>query len=189
MNTFNKIMISVENARKVQEHRYFISNSELNKTIYDKTITLLGFAYKNNSNEALLLFDDETFEYEYTTQNLVDTVCFNNNMIFKLTDVSNSKTYTAIHNHPTDASFSIGDLNQLMIYKKMSTLVLITNSCKYSAILYKTTRLTNIIQYKIISKVLEVLLKYKIVSYHRDATKLIRKLQQYGLEYMYFQNY
>lgn len=181
--------IEVENVRKIQKHRYFSDDNKFNTQLYNKTIILLSEAYKNNSAETLLLMDNNTFNYRCTSQGNSDTVMFDDKMLEALLDINNVSTFTAIHNHPNDGGFSLGDLKQLLIYKKINTLVLITNSCKHSAFLYKTYKLNNNIQGKIITKILNFMIDKDIVNIHHSALRLIQYMQRLGLIYLYYINY
>ena len=177
--------ITLDNIKKIQKHRYFDGNdtysNKLNNKLYLMTKLLMRQAYLNSGKEVLLLMNNRSYTYKITN-GTVDSVALSDKML-KWMEKSKS-TFTAFHNHPDDTSFSLDDLEQLILHSKLQLLILCTNSCKYCAGLYKSRQLSQ----KETQAILYYIAKYKErykVDGHRDALPLIEKLTKQGILYFY----
>lgn len=183
------VAITDDNIQKIPKHRYFSDNTNnINDELYNKTIILMTVAQKKaNGNETLLLMRNSDFLYEVTSQHNVAEVSFNQKMLNALY-TNNAETYTAFHNHPDDGPFSLGDVKQILEYDKLVLLVLCTNSCKYSAALYKTNNSKQQINH-ILARIMQIAFSKNILNMHMDAKKLIKWLVPLGFEYREYRNY
>ena len=177
--------ILLQNILKIECHRYFDNSwrdyNKINKKIRTKTIINMLSAYLHRGKEVLLLMDNGSFKHKMNVGNY-ENVTISNEMK-RFMNNSNS-TFTAFHNHPKEGSFSLGDLEQIIIYDKIQLLVLCTNSCRYCAALYKPRSFTE----KEIKAILTLFDSFKEknnVDGHCNAKYFIQQLQEKGRLFYY----
>lgn len=176
----NKIKLA--NILKLPCDNYFGNN--LDKQIQLKMKIVLINALLHKSTESLLLINCNTYRYLITTNNNPDEVSFSTKMLEKLRDTQDNNLYIAIHNHPYDNTFSLDDLTQLMRYRKLKAVMLITNTCRYSAGLLKENLTIN--ERKQIIDDIEQYKKEYNVDGHASALDIIQKFGVNKLKYVYY---
>lgn len=193
--------ITKENVKKIPKHRYFdttcsdineaTKNKELNAEYNECIMRNLLLAYKNNNTEALILMNNNTYQkWPNCNQDNIN-VYLSDAMVNELSRMDNCDTFTAFHNHTTDNSFSIKDIITFLDYGKMDTLVLVTNSCKYIAIMRKPYNIGNTgkILLSCMKKIIEFMIKKQVITGHESAVPLFPVLEHCNFWYKVYTNY
>lgn len=175
-------IIIPENIKKIKRHRYFDKLNKINKLLYTNTIecmqtSMIYCKYK----EVLILID------YFNTKKLINYGSYNNVDITKemnsvLQDMHNVN-FIAIHNHPTDNNFSLQDIKTFLSKRNINLMIVVTNTCKYQAALYKTKTLNR-------NELLR--LKFELNKVDRNSFNIyniINTLYKCGIQYKEFKNY
>lgn len=197
----NAVKILRSNFDKIPKHRYFDTtnccvtdiqkNRELNRE-YDLCIKVtLLLAHKNNDTEALILLNNNTYNKYQSCNNDYMNVGLSPEMIKLLSRVDTDETYTAFHNHTTDNTFSIKDIICMLSYERINSIVVVTNSCKYIAIMTKPNSLSNTskLLIKCTEKIIQFLMDSHVITGHERANyifPILKKCQFYYKEYTNF---
>lgn len=181
-----KDVIKKENIRNIPFVN-FTNDTKVDKQIHKKVKTLLYNAIKNKYTETLLLMDYNNFKYLLTTDNNYNSVAFSDKMKAKISNqVLDNKIYIAIHNHPIDSGFSLDDLEQLLKYRKVFIVILVTNSCRYQAAMIKNMNLSDIEYINMLNR-LDQYKKTNNVNGNYPAIDLIEEFcNEIKIFYIYF---
>lgn len=181
-------IITKDNVKKIKVHNYFdtLTDDNINKAIYLVTIELLKKAFKNGGAESVALLNNQTFNYDVCSQGSFTNVEFNTDMINELLN-NKSNTFTTIHNHPNGGTFSIMDINQFLIYDKITCMIVIENNCSRSYAIFKTDKIHSRIIFDIIKKLTNIVSNSD--KSHNNADNIINNLVKLGIIYKVYINY
>lgn len=145
---------------------------------------MLAKQYLNK--EVICLMDNNNLNnIGFNTSYSTNEVRMSDNMIRAL--LYGNTTFTAIHNHVDDNTFSLIDVVTFLTYAKLTTMIICTNSCKYSAACYKNKRIPNLIIH--INQVINFMISKGVVDGHKSGLSLIKILSKLGILYVEYINY
>ena len=138
-------------------------------------VTLL-LAHKNNDTEALILLNNNTYNKYQSCNNDYMNVGLSPEMIKLLSRVD---------------TFSIKDIICMLSYERINSIVVVTNSCKYIAIMTKPNSLSNTskLLIKCTEKIIQFLMDSHVITGHERANyifPILKKCQFYYKEYTNF---
>lgn len=129
--------ITLENMSKIKENSFY-SNEIIDRGIFNLTLEILHEqATKVNNAEVLGLYQTVTRSIKTFTQgqyNVIDTTEQGAAQYILQQPVNQ---LIAMHNHPNDQYFSVGDVGFCVGYPQIMGQMIVTNNCKYQALMKK----------------------------------------------------
>ena len=176
--------INLLNIIQLKRYEFFDKSTNnykwLNRVIRRKIQILLINAYLNNSNEVLMLIDNNfthilSSDLSYTHVKLSDEM---------IQSLKQGGEFIAIHNHPSLGNFSLNDIITFIDIINIQYLFVVTNDCKHIAAIRKVDNISGYTELKIINGIKKYMQIYKLNGYE-SAIEIIKHLCDKGyIDYM-----
>lgn len=129
--------ITLENMQKIKENSFY-SDDGLNKDIVRLALKVLtGQATRVNNAEVLGLYQKINHTIRLFTQGQYESIHTAKQGALQYMEQQPADQLIAMHNHPNDQYFSVGDVGFWIKYPQITEQFIVTNSCKYQQMLKK----------------------------------------------------
>lgn len=180
--------VAERNILRIKRHKYLDSDITWNDNMFRYIVMTMTMAQHAGGCECLVMVSNTSYAYEATTQMDPKHVSMTYQMQIALSSTEFNDTYTIIHNHPTDDTFSFEDIQSFIDQPRLTRALVCTNSCKYIGLMYKVSLARG---FK--AKLLRVLITaFKSVSKHGrtiDTHLILNILHRFGVLYREYANY
>jgi hypothetical protein len=163
---------------KIRRHKFFediMFCDEINKRFQSKIKILMLHAKINGGAEVMMLINNNSMEHMMASEHDRSGVSLTNKMIDRLEN-SNGATFTIIHNHPSNQSFSIADVRLLFNRSSIKYMFICGNNCKFVEVLGKSDMIDSQLQ----SQILRYIEYYKMKHNFADSYSAAWLIKYFG---------
>lgn len=167
--------ITLENMSKIKENSFY-SNEIIDRGIFNLTLEILHEqATKVNGAEVLGLYQIINRSIKTFTQGQYNIIHTTEQGALQYILQQPANQLIAMHNHPNDQYFSVGDVGFWVGYPQIMGQMIVTNNCKYQALMKKRYLNNQNNSVQLFNRYRAILNKTEL-SVHQDADLMLCKL-------------
>ena len=165
--------------QKIQRHDFY-SNQSLNELVYRMQVALLRYERQNEpGKEVLGLYQLITKKFVMYSQHNANTISIKGQGASRAIKDQPASSIIAIHNHPNNQYFSVGDVHFWAGNESIRDFMVITNNCKYQA-MFKKLYIDSNEQADLASNTISSIMQTKSINPWDDADKMLDELSDRG---------